>query len=518
MRKFTFFLLLSFMVKSTMFAQNKDAELDADFIWCENYVTSNVYYFGPNFIGSNSNAIYAYRAKDGKLYFESYDKQTFKLETLVPLDYEYEGQNLGFKGAFMFNNTPMLNRQIHNKTTGMSYWYAQPLDKLTLNPMKPILLREQYAPQTKKLKRVKSADPISGMSMISENQKLFNLVTFTHPANTENEPIRPIDRIGCKLLDENFDVLIEKEYDFPLNNIRIVDHKLTNDGLIYLIGNEIKLKKSGSSEYANAPLIESKELKIIVIDLYTDELKLIDVPLGDRENKGFKFKVAPDGSIVVCGLIGNLSPTREANGLFFVKYDASYKEEFFNVIDFDKSESIKEKKENMGIDENEAITLSLFDNSVNDIILKPDGTSTFLVEHSIMEMGKTDEVIPKKITLYKSQLIAINFDAFGEIMWTELVNKEPVSQEPYSFRLSSFYTIVRGNYINILFDDRDWNKGGIIKRVLLKAGGSEPSQDWYSYPCSLHYPSAFRCVQFEKNLAYIFVNSTSKSLFGLMEL
>lgn len=506
------------MVKSTMYAQNKDAELDAEFIWCENYVTESMYHFAPKFIGYNSNVIYVNRVKDGKLYFESYDKHTLKLEKSVEFVSQYEGQNLMFQGTFMFNNTPMLNTKSHNKATGMSYWYAQPLDKLTLNPMQPILNRQLYLPETKKLKRAKSADPISGISMISEDQKLFNLVKFTHPANTENEPIRPIDRIGCKLLDENFDVLIEKEYDFPLNNIRIVDHKLTNNGLIYLIGNEIKLKKSGSSEYANAPLIECKELKIIVIDLYTDELKLIDVPLGDRENKGFKFKVAPDGSIVVCGLIGNLSPIREANGLFFVKYDASYEEEFFNVIDFDKSESIKEKKENMGIDENEAITLSLFDNSVKDIILKPDGTSTFLVEHSIMEMAKTNEVVAQKIALYKSQLIAINFDAFGEIMWTELVNKEPVSKEPYLFRSSSFFTIVRGNYINILFDDRDWNKGGIIKRVLLKADGAEPSQDWYSYPCESQYPSAFQCVQFEKNLAYIFLNSTSKDLFGLMEL
>jgi len=474
MKKITLFLCI--LIFQTASAQDKIEEFEGEIKWSELFAQSK-YISAPDIIGQDGEFVYLTRVLKKKTYIEKYNLRTLALSQSMVLDLTYNDQKLKLLSKFMFNDRPVLYTSFYNEKTKTNYCFVQTVDKSTLIPSKPIVVSQVVRPKSKgiisnmTMASASESGTLSADFLVSENKSLGYTLELIYEDQLKKDDPLVVSNMKGKLFDENLKIIEENDFMLPYPSFSIINTKLSNEGLIYMAGYQTSTEKSNNGIIRRDVTVYG-DLEVLVLDLESGEIEVLDVSLGDRIVNSFTFKIDNEGSFIISGLMGK--EKGGISGCFYAKYNSSLKEEAINFVDFEedfitqdwsdkskeKLEKQNKKNENKG---EEGRNPNLYNYKIRDLIVKPDGTSTLLAEqYYVREVTRTYTTsnggtrTETTYYYYYKDIIALNFDENGDLVWKTVIDKYQMSTNDGGY-YSSFFTILDGNDINIIYNDRESN-------------------------------------------------------------
>lgn len=549
MKKIFLLITTSFFLSHLLIAQNEIAEFDGKVKWSEMFdISSRIK--APDIIGQDGKFVYFKRAIGNKTYIESYNIKTLQIDKSVQLNPIFKNKKLELLGVFMYNRTPVLYTGFYNMKTQLYYTFVQPLDKSTLQPSTPIVTSKTKVPKKDRAARMNENPLVESKEifLVSEDNQLSYSYEFTYAENTSRKEQSVIKSIKGRLFDENFKLIVENDFVLPYDKFRLLGTKLSNDGLIYMAGNEYSTQQKDIEGLIKREETVYGELKILVLDIQTAKIEVLTVSFPDRKIKNFTFKTNDDGSLTVSGLTGE--EEGGVTGCFIAKYDADLTEIAINLTDFEeefltqgwseksleKLDKLNEKEEKKGKEQTKP---TFFNYEIRELIVKPDGTTTLLAEqYYIKVVTRTStnsngvQTVSYTYYYYYNDIIALNFDKNGELLWKTVIEKyqSSVNDEGY---YSSFFTILQGNDINIIYNEQASNmaetenmsdaekkklrRNVVGKRVLLSADGEQSSDKIFEFEDGGLRLVPKVCGPIDENTAFIYARAVSGDKIGLIE-
>lgn len=548
MKKIISLLICFLLLPTAPFLQDDLKEFDGEVKWSELFEISRKL-SAPNIIGHDGTHVYITRTKGKKKFMETYGIRSLQLEKSVELNLTYNEKPLELIYAFMYNNAPVLYTKFYNVKTKTNYTFVQTVNKSTLAASKPIVVSETAIPKTKGLGLTAGSviARSNGNFIVSEDNSLSYSANVVYADQTEVGSNLVIEKISGKLYDENFTVMEESEFKLPYDQFRIVQTKLSNDGLVYMAGNEFTIEDD------NEGLLKRKktvfgELQILILDLSSDDFEVLEVSFDDRKIESFTFKLNTDGSMIVSGLISQ--DNGGVSGGFYAKYSSKLEQESLNFVDFeadfitqDWSEKSKERLEKKNEKEDkkgkENTKPNFYNYEIRELIVKPDGTTTLLAEQYYVRVVTTTTTTANGGTTttttyyyYYNDIIALNFDENGELVWKTVIDKYQMSVNDGGY-YSSFFTILQGNDINIVYNDRESNivdteemsaaekkklrRNIIGKRVLLSEDGEQASEKIFEFEEGGLRLVPKVCGAVDENTTFLYARAGSGDKIGLIE-
>ncbi len=548
MKKIIPLLICFLLLPTTSFLQDDLKEFDGEVKWSELFEISRKL-SAPNIIGHDGTHVYITRTKGKKKYMETYGIRSLQLEKSVELNLTYNEKPLDLIYAFMYNNAPVLYTKFYNTKTNTNYTFVQTVNKSTLEASKPIVVSETVIPKPKVLGMsvAIAIERSIGNFIVSEDNALSYAANVTYSEETDASANLLIDKISGKLYDENFKVVEESEFKLPFERFRIVQTKLSNDGLVYMAGNEYTIEDDNEGVLKRKKTVYG-DLKILILDLSNADIEVLEVSFDDRKIESFTFKLNTDGSMIVSGLISQ--DNGGVSGGFYAKYNASLDQESLNFVDFeadfitqDWSERSKERLEKKNEKEDkkgkENTKPNFYNYEIRELIVKPDGTTTLLAEQFYIRVVTTTTSTPNGGTTttttyyyYYNDIIALNFDENGELVWRTVIDKYQMSVNDGGY-YSSFFTILQGNDINIIYNDRESNmvdtegmsvaekkklrRNVIGKRVLLSEEGTLASEKIFEFEEGGLNLVPKVCGSVDEKTTFLYARASSGDKIGLIE-
>lgn len=462
------------VITTSSFSQELD-EFSGEIRWSELFEVSKKV-GAPDILGHDGEYAYLMRYVKRNRVIEKYSLRNLRLERSSILELEYKGKDLTLNNQFMFGDTPVLYTSFYNKKTKINYSFVQTINPSSLVVSAPIPVSETKVPEAKGIlgkigQSMMGGSAYSGSFLISEDRELGFVAESVYADQEEKgEALKTVSTIG-RLYDGNMKLLVENNYELPYESFYVTSTKLGNNGLVYMAGyqtdtevDKSRLRKREYTTYGN--------LEILVLELESGDIEVLEVDIEDREVKGFTFTINEDDGIIVSGLIGKESGG--ISGTFYSRYDANLKSKGSNFEDFeedfitqgwsDKAKKKLDKKNDKKKKKGEKETAPTFyQYIVRDLIVKPDGTTCLLAEQYYMRVVTrtyTDSQGNTRTTTtyyyYYKDVIAVNFNAEGEILWKSVIDKYQVSTNDGGY-YSSFFSVVDGNEISIIYNDRESN-------------------------------------------------------------
>ena len=173
------------------------------------------------------------------------------------------------------------------------------------------------------------------------------------------------------------------------------------------------------------------------------------------------------------------------------------------------------------------------------MIVKPDGTTTLLAEQYYVHVVTTTTTSANGGTTttttyyyYYNDIIALNFEENGELVWKTVIDKHQMSVNDGGY-FSSFFTILQGNDINIVYNDRESNmvdtegmsvaekkklrRNIIGKRVLLSDDGEQASEKIFEFEEGGLRLVPKVCGAVDENTTFLYARAGSGDKIGLIE-
>lgn len=553
MKKKMLFFVICILTFQSVSAQDEIQEFEGEIKWSELF-TQSKYISSPDIIGQDGEFVYLTRVLKKKTYIEKYNMRTLVLSQSMELDLTYNDQKLKLLSKFMFNDRPVLYTSFYNEKTKTNYCFVQTIDKSTLIPSKPIVVSQVVRPKSKgiisnmNMASASESGELSTNFLVSENKSLGYTLELNYADQLKKDDPLVVSNMKGKLLDENLKIIVENDFMLPYPSFSIIQTKLSNDGLIYMAGYQMRTEKSTTGIIRRDVNVYGN-LEVLVLDLESGEIEVLDVSLGEeRVVKSFTFKIDSEGAIIISGLTGGSNSG--VSGGFYAKYNASLKEEAINFVDFEEdfitqdwSEKSKEKLEKQN-EKNEskgeeARNPNLYNYKIRDLIVKPDGTSTLLAEqYYVREVTRTYTTSnggTRTVTTYYyyyKDIIALNFDDNGDLVWKTVIDKYQMSTNDGGY-YSSFFTILDGNDINIIYNDRESNAADTegmtnaqIKalrrttvgvRVLLNEEGGQAKEKLFEFEEGGLRLVPKVCESAGDQIGFLYARSTKGDKIGIVE-
>ncbi len=277
MKRITSLLFYMFLIIVAPFAQNDLKEFEGEVKWSELFEISKKL-SAPNIIGHDGIHVYITRTKGKKKYMETYGIRSLQLEKSVELNLTYNENKLDLIYAFMYNNAPVLYTKFYNKKTYTNYTFVQTIDKSTLAASKPIVLSETVLPKPKMLGMSVGVaiERSIGNFIVSEDNSLSYSADVTYSDQSDGSANYVIEKISGKLYDDNFKVMEESQFKLPFEQFRIVQTKLSNDGLVYMAGSEYTVEDDNEGLLKRKKTVYG-DLNILILDLSSADFEVLEV-------------------------------------------------------------------------------------------------------------------------------------------------------------------------------------------------------------------------------------------------
>ena len=474
------------------------------------------------------------------------------------LKLKHKGKKLVAIQTFPFNKGLIIQSSFYDKKTQNVLAYIHTLDKNTFAVSDPILLSKKYSPEANKmLGLVKYYGIYIHKAFVSENESQFMLTELTlgSPVQESNPISCTVESMKCKLYNENFELKSENQYDFPSNNFFIADQQLGNDGKLYILGFPyLKTVKDGVLRNRKTNIYGAPHL--CVLDPNTDEMKIVEITPADGELNaaGIKFALNKENSdITVAGLIGQTS--NSVSGAFHATYDNDLNEKSFNTIDFENgfidpsSASANDDKKflRFPIAEENVIGQEIkhpnfSEYKVNHLLNHPNGSSTLIAEQNYereeryqSSAGATSNTTPQVKTLshhFYKDIIAVNFNAAGELQWKTVIKKRQYGIQGFKMHLS-YFAYSDGNNVNVLFNEEvsNGNNNGIsqlevksqskemqVALVALNSNGEQNKEHIFELDNKKVHLIPSLCKSINKNTVYLYATSRNGDQIGLIKI
>ena len=434
---------------------------DGDIQWGEPFKI-NRKEIGPDPIGVADGSFYATKRAKKKRILQSMDLETLIPDAEVELELKQNGEKVSLVNSFIFNDRVLFLTSRVDKKAGKQHYYLHQLtSRLALGKGREIATTAWF--KRRMIGAKKNADKAAETGAFS--------FRFSVSDDKETLMIQYGDASGAThilLMDKELDEVNRSIMTLPYETFQVVSARLTNNGLYYMVGYE-----EGIGETDGLIKRERKiagDYHVLIYDAVTAELTDIDLEINNKI-KSVAIKTLADGSSIAYGMYTKDKATG-ISGAFFQKINAKndveyttleeFEEDFITQFWSDRQKKKAEKKKNRK-NQNKKVEPSLFSYIMHDLAIKENGDVVLIAEQYYMRVtshtyrdanGNTHTTYTYHY--YYNDIIAVNCKPDGEVTWKQKVKKRQYSINDSGY-FSSFYTVVQGDEIYMIYNDKESN-------------------------------------------------------------
>jgi len=437
----------------------------------------------PTLVGNTDRDLFFIKEKKGKSTIEKYSVSSLLMKSSSLLELEFKKKKLRFINSFMIGKNPIILTSFYNKKTRTNYLFYHVVNPKNLTMSKPKVLASRVFKKTKKSK--KSGQSIYDFGGISTNSSKDGSITFVSFPDPSKEDINS-DKVNKsyigKIFDEDFKEVNDFKFNFPFDRFQIRETKVSNDGLAYLLVDELVVGKTSKNKRRESLLISGTYL--FFIDVVSGESESIKLEL--EENLYFNqisLKPLKNGGVVISGLTEK-SDQNGVSGSFSILFDKDlieknnsselFEKDFITATWSDRAKKkISKKNKKRDRKGKKKISPQFYNYYVDHIVELSDGSITVLAEQYYVRVVTHSYTNSNGSTYttttyyyYYNDIIAINYDSDGVFSWKKRIKKHQVSTNDGGY-YSSYFVVEHDDDIEIIY-----NEGKVAVKVQLGPEGS----------------------------------------------
>ncbi len=289
--------------------------------------------------------------------------------------------------------------------------------------------------------------------------------------------------LGLHVFDTNLNKLWGKKIQMPVvkRYFKLLDFKVDNDGKVFVLGKVYKNNRK--NDY-----YRKKKNFYLTVLAYNNGSKMKEYKINGHQNLfDAKLKIGNDSNLIISGLYSK-DKSLGADGYFFMKIDTKQqkvlynKYEKFNLDLLTEGMDEKEKKKTLKLIKKDKFK-GLEHQIIKNVVAKPDGGVIIFSEYNHFEeslnfykYGTFDKNGTKELSFSYGNILILNLDEKGNIIWHKTINKFQYAENLYINEAMSFMVIDRKDKIYIIYNGKGKThrkKDAITKlKIIDKADGS----------------------------------------------
>lgn len=473
MKKATYLLVLTLLVTFSLSAQNTSS-FSEHAKWKE--LPQSKRAPAPIVVGKSGTDFFLINTIKKKLTLQKYDLTTLTLKKSSELILTHKGKKLEFESTFVANKTPIVITSFYNKKTRKKYLFYHTINTDNLEIASPTLMGEKLIPKKTSWYAMSA---MSGVYLTSSSNDMLSFLVYPKSNAAQADiKIKNPHFVG-KLFDENFSETEKCEFKIPFDNFSIEDYSLGNNGLFYIIVDELIDNPEAVKKIFKGKKYLTKDTHLFIVDPKTGDSETILLKLENEELSELAVFPLSNGDISVTGLT---TGAKGVSGTFSILFDKTFVEVNSSTHKFeedfvtstwsqkkkDKIDKKNKKKEKKG---KEIIVPEFYDYYIDYVIELSDGSVTMLAEQYFVRVVTRTSTVNGQTTTtttyyyYYKDIIAVNYDKNGEFKWKKVIPKSQVSTNDGGY-YSSYFIVMKDNNINIIY-----NEGLTAVKVKLQPDG-----------------------------------------------
>ena len=378
----------------------------------------------------------------------------------------------------MFDGKPTLYTSCYDKDVSKTYFYIQTVNPNSLVISAPKKVTEREVEKAKGLKSLMVTSSVGkyGASMIrSESGELGIFWSGKHELRThalkKGEDVGPTNEYVGALYDNELNLMSEIDVTLPYKNFSIMQRRLGEDGVFYLLGYEYELEESDKL-LSNKMYKVAGDFHIVMVDTESGDVESVDVETEEMQIESMKLKLLEKGGMQVVGL--SSTEGVGVSGAFAITFDASFEEvnnvehkfesDFITNTWSDRKKKKQEKKNKKNNRKGKKPSAPVFyDYYIDYVIEKPDGSTIMLAEQFYIRVVTHTHTTANGGTYttttyyyYYNDIIVVNFDKNGDFEWKSLIQKKQTTVNDGGY-YSSYFVVQNENEVNVIYNDRESN-------------------------------------------------------------
>lgn len=434
---------------------------DGDIQWGEPFKI-NRKEIGPDPIGVADGRFYATKRAKKKRILQSMDLETLTPDAEVELELKENGEKVSLVNSFIFNDRVLFLTSRVDKKAGKQHYYLHQLtSRLALGKGLEIAtttwFKRRMIGGKGNAEKAAETGAFSFRFAVSEDKETL-MIQYGDASGATN----------IILMDKELNEVNRSIMTLPYETFQVVSARLTNNGLYCMVGYEEEVGETDGLIKRDIKI--AGDYHVFVYDAVTAELTDIDLDINNKI-KSVSIKTLEDGSSIAYGMYAKEMATG-ISGAFFQKITSEYDVDFTTLEEFDedfitqfwsdRQKKKAEKKKNRK-NENKKVEPSLFSYIMHDLAVKENGDVVLIAEQYYMRVtshtyrdanGNTHTTYTYHY--YYNDIIAVNCKPDGEVTWKQKVKKRQYSINDGGY-FSSFYTVVQGDDIYMMYNDKEAN-------------------------------------------------------------
>lgn len=473
MIKRTFLLLLTVVLTFSIGAQNTSS-FSEHAKWTE--LPQSKRAPAPTVVGKSGSDFFLINTIKKKLTLQKYDLNTLSLKKSEEMILTHKGKKLDFESSFIANKTPIIITSFYNKKTRKKYLFYHTINTENLAISAPILMGEKLIPKKTGLYGISAMNDVY---LTSSSDDMLSILVYpkSNAAQADIKTKNP-HYIG-KLFDENFSETEKCEFKIPFDNFRIEDYSLGDNGLFYILIDELIDNPEAVKKLFRGDKFLTKDTHLFIVDPKTGDSETILIQLENEKISELAVFPVSNGDISITGLTGS---DKGVNGSFSILFDKNFVQVNNSIHKFEedfvtstwsqkkkaKIDKKNKKKEKKG---KEAIVPEFYNYYLDYVVELSDGSVTMLAEQFFVRVVTRTSTVNGTTTTtttyyyYYKDIIAVNYDKNGEFRWKKLIPKSQVSTNDGGY-YSSYFIVMKDDNINIIY-----NEGLTAVKVKLQPDG-----------------------------------------------
>ena len=436
----------------------------------------------PILVGNTNRSLFFISSKKGNKTIEKYSVGSLLMNNARLLELEFNKKKLIYVNSFMIGEIPVLLTSFFNKKANTNYLYYHVVNPKTLVMSSPKVLAKKVFKKTKKgKKKARSGYRFGGIITETSEDKTITFVTFPDPEKEDLYEDKINKSYIAKIFDENFNEVNNFEYTVPFDNFQIKEYVVSNQGMAYIIIDELVVDESVKKKNYKKYLIKDTYLQFV--DVTSGESDFIQLELEGKTFSKIGLKSLRNGGVAISGL-AKKTGENGIDGSFSILFNKdmvevsnsskSFEKDFITATWSDRTKKKIDKKNKKRDRKGKKKIVPQFYNYYVDYIIElSDGSYTMLAEQYYVRVVTTTHRGSNGSTYttttyyyYYNDIIAVNYDKNRTSQWKKLINKSQVSTNDGGY-YSSYFVEENDDDIEIIY-----NEGKVAVKVQLGPEGS----------------------------------------------
>lgn len=422
-------------------------------------------------IGNDGEFTYVIRQRKNNQYLEKIDNELNTVESLkIPARKEINGDKHVYSGLYMFHNHICMFTKVTRKEAKESITYMQLINKNSLKFQDTIkeVLRSEYDPEFK---------IVWGNSF---NSRILNDMTSTYAQKTcyisaDNSHLLVYENLAYsnaewkeKLKVAVYDTTFNKEWEktielpYEAKEFTVTSLVLSNDGDLYVYG---ELYKIGSEKLLSK--IKGKTeftYRLLAFKENGQVFKNISLELDKKFVTDLRLEIGNDGNPIAVGFYSDKG-LGSIKGAFYMVVDKDQLQiTIKKTVQFDNSfiqSNLKQGEKlvsNLKSKTKSGAEMKSYD--LSGVIIKKEGGAILVAEQYYIIVHthvRSDGSSTTTTTYIYNDIILVDFDKQGNLMWKTKISKRQTSKNDFGAR-SSFTMVYSGNKLFFIYNDNPKNE------------------------------------------------------------